>query len=398
MAYFRNNTVNLLNLHYGIHSIALAGTGAFWLVYLLKAGLSPAAVLGALALILAGRFIIRPIVIPLGIRLGMRNVLVLGTLLSALQYPLVARIHGLGWPLLEMCLMCAFGDSIYWSSYHAYFATLGDHEDRGSQVGAREAIAASVGVVAPIVASAALVAFGAQVVFGVTMFVIFTAAVPLLFTPNIPVARTAPGAIRSASTGILLFLSDGWTVAGYFFAWQISLFVSLNQNYLAYGGALAVAALAGAIGGMLLGRYIDAGHGMRAVWLTFSGFFFVTALRAIATGHPALAVIANAVGSLEGCLYIPTIMTPIYNIAKKSPCPLRFHMVSEGGWDIGAGTGCLFVALLLWLGVPLSVGVLTAVLGGALAFTVLRRYYNENPTVQPEVGAMDIALTQPPSV
>jgi hypothetical protein len=137
---------------------------------------------------------------------------------------------------------------------------------------------------------------------------------------------------------------------------------------------------------------------MRAVWLAFSGFFFITALRAFATGHPALAVVANALGSLEGCLYIPTIMTPIYTLAKKSPCPLRFHMVSEGGWDIGAGTGCLVVALLVWLGVSLSWGVLTAVLGGALAFTVLRKYYLENPNVTPEVGAMDIALTQPPSV
>jgi hypothetical protein len=252
--------------------------------------------------------------------------------------------------------------------------------------------------VAPLLASAALVAFGAQTVFGVTMFVIFTAAVPLLFTPNIVVARKAPGAIRAASTGILLFMSDGWTCAGYYFAWQIALFISLDQNYLAYGGALAVAALAGAVGGMLLGRFIDAGHGMRAVWLTFSGFFFITALRAFATGHPALAVLANALGSLESCLYIPTIMTPIYNLAKKSPCPLRFHMVSEGGWDIGAGAGSLLVALLVWLGIPLSVGVLTAFAGGALAFAVLRRYYGENPNVSPELGAMDIALTQPPVV
>src|SRR5262245_9575153 len=32
MAYFRNTTVNLLNLHYGIHCLALSGGGAFFLV------------------------------------------------------------------------------------------------------------------------------------------------------------------------------------------------------------------------------------------------------------------------------------------------------------------------------------------------------------------------------
>jgi MFS transporter, DHA1 family, inner membrane transport protein len=38
MAYFRNNTVNLLNLHYGLHSLALSGSGAFFAVFLLKSG------------------------------------------------------------------------------------------------------------------------------------------------------------------------------------------------------------------------------------------------------------------------------------------------------------------------------------------------------------------------
>ena len=38
MAFFRNSTVNLLNLHYGIHALALSGGGAFWGVFLLRAG------------------------------------------------------------------------------------------------------------------------------------------------------------------------------------------------------------------------------------------------------------------------------------------------------------------------------------------------------------------------
>ena len=69
MAYFRNNTVNLLNLHYGIHSVAFSGAGAFYIVYLLKAGVPVPGVLGALAAILAVRFAFRPIVVPL-VRFG----------------------------------------------------------------------------------------------------------------------------------------------------------------------------------------------------------------------------------------------------------------------------------------------------------------------------------------
>ena len=68
MAFFRDRTVNLLNLHYGMYAIALSGGGSFFVVYLVEAGLSASLALASLALILAGRFVIRPIVVPLAVR------------------------------------------------------------------------------------------------------------------------------------------------------------------------------------------------------------------------------------------------------------------------------------------------------------------------------------------
>src|SRR5439155_516299 len=63
MAYFRNNTVNLLNLHYGLHSFALSGSSAFFGVFLLKSGVPAPIVLLSIAAILLGRLLIRPSVL-----------------------------------------------------------------------------------------------------------------------------------------------------------------------------------------------------------------------------------------------------------------------------------------------------------------------------------------------
>ena len=63
MAYFRNNTVNLLNLHCGLHSFALSGSSAFFGVFLLKSGVPAPLVLLSIAAILLGRFLIRPSVL-----------------------------------------------------------------------------------------------------------------------------------------------------------------------------------------------------------------------------------------------------------------------------------------------------------------------------------------------
>jgi hypothetical protein len=105
-------------------------------------------------------------------------------------------------------------------------------------------------------------------------------------------------------------------------------------------------------------------------------------LRAVATGNATVAVLANALGSLGACLYVPTLMTAIYTQAKRSPCSLRFHVATEAGWDVGGATGLLVAALLAACGAPLWVGILLS-LAGVLANTVmLRRYYPGIPAVR----------------
>lgn len=381
MAFFRNTTVNRLNLHYGIHQIAQSGGAAFVTVFLLKSGVPAVGVLLTVAFILAGRFIVRPIVVPLAVKFGLRNLVILGTVLSALPYPIIAEVHGIGLALLAFIVVGAIGDAVYWTCYHAYFAALGDAEHRGHQLGAREALAAIVGIVSPIASGWLLVTFGPHTAFGAACAIGLLAAAPLLSAPNVAVSARVPGAYTAAKFGMALFVADGWICAGYIMAWQITLFISLGQDFLAYGGALALAALAGAVAGLFLGRSIDGGGGRRAVWLTFATMAFIIALRSLALGHAALAVTANALGALGGCIYVPTMMTAVYNEAKRSPCVLRFHMACEGAWDFGGTLGLLAAAGLVELGAPISAGVALSFFGLLAIFILLRRYYANVPIV-----------------
>lgn len=385
MGFFRNSTVNLLNLHYGILSIAQNGGAAFFAIYLLKSGVPTSGVLVSLALILLGRFVIRPIVIGFAVRWGLRVMVVAGTVLSALQYPLLAEVHGVGLALAGLVVMSAVGDTVYWTTYHAYFAALGDDDLRGQQIGVREAIAAVVGIASPLLTGWTLVTFGPRVAFGATSVTAALAALPILWAPEVKVKPHVPGAFRAAVPGMLLFMADGWVAAGYVFVWQIALFVSLDESLFAFGGALAFAALVGAIGGLTLGRQIDAGHGKQAVWYAFGMFALIVVLRAAATGNARIGVLANALGALGACLYIPTLMTAVYTLAKRSPCPLRFHVATEGGWDVGGATGLLAAALATRLGMPLSASILLSLAGVAAIIIMLRRYYANSPATVADV-------------
>ena len=54
MAFFRNDAVNRVYLHSGVHALAQAGGGVFFLVFLLRAGISIPVALLAQAAIMAG--------------------------------------------------------------------------------------------------------------------------------------------------------------------------------------------------------------------------------------------------------------------------------------------------------------------------------------------------------
>jgi hypothetical protein len=378
MAFLRNHTVNLLNLHYGIQALAQGMGGLFFLVFLLRVGLSVTAVLCAVAVILAGRFVVRPSVLVLAKRWGLKTMVIFGTLCIAFQYPMLVAVHGLGWSLLALCLISSLGDSFYWPSYHAYFASLGDSELRGHQIGAREAFAAVISIVAPLIGAWTLLAFGPHIAFGLVGLFQLLAAIPFFGTPNVMVQQTALGAFRVAREGVLIFAAEGWIAAMFVVVWQLALFRSLGESYTTYGGAMALSAFIGAAVGMLLGRYIDAGHGKRAALIAYTVVSAVAVLRAASLGVPWLAISANALGALAACLQVPALMTALYNLAKASPCALRFHIAAEGGWDAGCAAGCLTAAGLAASGVSLAVGLILTLFGAAASGLLLRRYYERS--------------------
>jgi hypothetical protein len=111
------------------------------------------------------------------------------------------------------------------------------------------------------------------------------------------------------------------------------------------------------------------------VWIALGALATTVLLRALSYDNAALAVIANACGALVGCLYVPALLTAIYNQARRSPCALRFHIAAEGGWDLGGTAALLASAGLLVTGMPMGVAMLLPLLGVVAAFLLLRHYY-----------------------
>ena len=361
MTFFANRDLNHLVVHATLNALAFCFSGVFSALFLLGVGLSLPGIFLVFAAILSLRFVLRPLVLITAPAIGLRRTLMLGTLLNGVQFPMLALVHGVGPALVAYCAIAALGQVFYWTSYHAFFSALGDSELRGSQIAERQMLGAVAGVLGPAAGGFMLAAFGPWPAF-LTAFVIQIAAVvPLHYVTEPPIARIAPGGIfAAAKTGIKLFVCDGWTINSSMTAWSIIMFRALGSRYDAFGGLLAAAALAGALSGMLLGRLIDRGHALRLTWANGAILAGSLVFKSIC-GEQLLPVILVAIGTtIVGGLYIPSLMTAVYNEAKRAPCPLRFQFAAEGGWDAGGTLACLVSAAICVAGLPLQIVVLLA--------------------------------------
>ncbi|MDZ4088829.1 MAG: hypothetical protein U1E69_18725 [Tabrizicola sp.] len=381
MSYFANRSFNLVYVHAALQAFASYGGEAFAFVYLLKAGIPAPLVLLAIGAMFGSRMIFRQLVLPLVRRVGLRRALVVAILAEAATYPILSQITGTGWLLFGYLALWALSSSLYWTTYHSYVALMGDNHARGKQTSAIELIGMGMGILAPVVTGVLLTAFSPIVAFGTVAAAMALSTVPVLLGPEVAVAPQAemPREARVAARTILF--ADGLRSGSFHFTWLIALFLTLGSNYAAFGGAMALSGLVGAVGGLFLGRAIDLGRGLGAAQIGFAALGIAAVARMFGWPVPVLAVAANAAAALAWPLYATAFNARVYNMARQSPCPLRFHIVAEGGWDLGTCLSCLAAAALLYMGfdfhLPLAIGVLACGLG---YLTIARTF---RPTAQP---------------
>jgi MFS transporter, DHA1 family, inner membrane transport protein len=376
MSFFANQDVNRLGVHTAIHQAALGLSWMFFVAFMLHAGLTPAQVFLVIGATLVVRFFVR-LAVPTIVRsIGFRNTLLTGALLSAVEFLILAAYDGSLVRLAAFVVADSVCGALYWTSYHAFYAALGDKEARGAQLGARGLLSTIAAVGAPAVGGVLLVVAGPWASFGAAAVMTVVSVLPLISIREPAVADAPPmQAFLAVREGIVLFATDGYVTCISVFTWDIILFFSSGERYDVFGGVLALASLAGALGGMAFGRFIDSGYGARAVWINALVLAFIILLKATSVGSAASVAFATIAGSLLGGLYGPLLMTAVYNDAKASACVLRFHVMAEAGWDVGGTIACACAAIAFAVGLP-AAGVLLIALLGIVpqAWLALRRY------------------------
>lgn len=351
-------TIRRIYAHAGLQSFVEASGGLFVVGFLVKQGLSPSFALASFALILLSRFALRATVLPLAHRYGLRSVLLLGVLIRAASFIMLSFISGLGPMLIAWILVSGLGSVLYWTGYHAYVSAAGDNAAMGRQVSIQQAVTAAVGIVAPVAGGFLLGWAGPLAGFAIIAVIQLLAAVPLLGAPNPaidPGTRADPAIVRF---GRRVYFAEGLQSGSSVVVWNLALFVTLGQSFENFGGALALAGIGAAAGSLLIGRLIDGGRANHSLTLAYGLGAIVIAIKALAWELPLPALVATALGALVTPMLATAMLSPLYAMAQRSQCTLRFNMATEGGWDLGCSTAALVAAAILHMGFGYTLPIL----------------------------------------
>ena len=360
-----------ITVHSALQSFAENTGGLFMTAFLVAQGVSQPLALAAFAALVMTRFAMRAIVLPLAVGRGLKRVVVLGIVIRAAGYVLLGFVtRADGW-MLAYVLAMGLGSVLYWTAWHAYNAAIAQGATRGRQVSLQQAATAGVAIVAPVIGGLIHDRMGPVAGFALIAAIQLAAAWPLLRAPDVRVAAQATvdrALIRFARP---LYCAEGLHSGAVNVVWNLALFVSLGERFGAFGGTLACAAGAS----LLVGRRIDAGQGRAMVPLAYGCAGLAVLAKAIAWRHPVAAVAATALGAVVTPITQVALLAPLYAMARRSACPLRFAMATEAGWDLGCALACMLAAGALALGTSYTWPILAGLAGVATVTVMLARWY-----------------------
>lgn len=374
-AFFSNRAVNLINVHTALKHFAIHMADVFGAIYLYQLGFELYQIFLVWVVIFVLRFIIRPFGLWLANRRGLRKSVFFGSLFYIGYYLVLIQVGGIDAWLFIFAIYTAFTDIFYWLPYHAYFSALGDHENRGRQVGVREALVGISAISAPIIGGLLINTFGFATAFITAACFSLISAIPIYLAPEVKIGKQI--SFKKAwreRFGFWIFVGDGWHYNTHFFTWNLILFILLG-SVVEFGLLLGLAAIFQTLGFLLLGRAIDRGSG----WKIYRVGVILVALtaigRAIFVDTVPEVIFFDILLAIAVCFYRPSFNTALYNSGKKSLNVIWFHFLAETGWDVGSVIALSFAAALTFFDGNPRIILLFGLGGLIIVNSVLRRYY-----------------------
>jgi hypothetical protein len=374
-----NNTISLLNFHTALWGFGNKIVNIFGPIYMLKLGIS----LPVVAMVWGSSYVIRFLIRPLSLlwteRIGLKKALILGTLTYAGLFPILYMIRGIDIWFWVLIFYLALSDIAYFLPYHSFYAAAGRSEDRGKQIAIRETLALFFSTSAPIVSGFLAAATGFWAVYATGIFVMFLAALPVLYTDDFKNNKIIgfKEAFQSIDKrGFWMLFYDCLFNQVEAFIWPIFVFF-LAADLVQFGWLIGLEIFLSSALLLVLGNLADKGNGKKLFHIgvlgvslvLFGRIFFVSDITGIIISQIAFAIVV--------VFYKAPFNMVFYNMAKQTPSTLWFHFFGEAGADAGSVILFFLTALLVHYGIGLQYVLLLAIVGIIPLTVIFDSYFDK---------------------
>lgn len=366
----------LVNLHFFFLFLAFGFVESFGPVYFYKIGLSLSDIALYWALFFAIRVTIRPFVMDLCHKVGIRRLFLISIILFSGRYILYASVSAPGALMVALLVYESIASSVYWAMYHTYFAILSSSEKTGAQVAHRDIMLLSARLLAPFCTSLIIDGFGFSAAFmagGVLSLIsVFPIIKKIVPDTNFP-KFSWKEALKIDRSGFILYATSGAHEYAHTFLWRIALFLQVS-NYVGFGLLLSLSILFQMIGTFVVGRHFDRTRGTRVATTGISILAVVLVFRATLPLSVPLIIALDFVFMLGQIMQSPYVSAINYKRSKASGNPLWFQFWSETGWDLACILTLGTASALLAYGVEIRSVMLLGLLGLLGTKLSIRRY------------------------
>lgn len=328
---------------------------------------------------LLARIIFRPISLKMCLNYGLKKTLILGTILFALNYPLLGQIESIDSWFFLFFIVIALTDAFYWLPYHTMYSLLGDKEHRGKQTGLRDGLIKISESLAPLASGILVLTYGYWSAFAAAMFFMLIALIPLIRIPGINLTKfnqIANSGQPIQKEGFWLYLGDGFYYNNDF-VWKLILFIIiLNPAY--FGGLVGLTVLFQLLISMFVGHHFDKGRGKMISRVGTLLLILTVIGRGLFVDTVPEVIFSDIIFAIGITLYMPIFNSALYNFSKASVHPLRFHYYSEIGWDIGAGLAALMTACIVYISNDLRLAMMLSLAGLLITNFILNQYFKSH--------------------
>ncbi len=336
--HFRSNW-GLRGMYWNVflRSMGMALMGLFLPIFVFLVGYEANGITAGLRLVLVYLLIERVFVFIFNLsvgklieKIGFRQSILTGTLLSVLFFMIAAIFGAQVWVVMSMAVLSSFAVPLYWNSRFALLALEGEMSAFGKEQGLVSLLQRGAGVLAPAVGGVIISLWSFEVLFGLGAVVLLISAVPVFFMRQ----HTDRGGDhinwsdlkkfvfdKKERHLVLAFVGESWegNVSALF--WPIYLFLVLG-SYEVLGGITAVALTLGLVMSFVAGWVFDkknseSKNGGAGLFLVFS------------SGLAILRVLRAAFGSLWG----------VWGLDVVTKLTSSFYYVPYGGYLLKAGKG-----------------------------------------------------------